>query len=467
MPHARVVLSSMALLAVVAAAQDAAAPLPADGAFDKADGYRGIWYANQASKDEYKFKYSGGLGTYCAKHIPLAYYAEKPNRTFFVYGGTAKDKRQLLIMASYYDHDSGTVPRPTIVCDKGTADAHDNATIAVDDEGHVWVFASSHGRARPSFIYKSREPYSVDSFELIRQTNFSYPQTHYLRGLGFFFCHTVYTGGRKLHWMTSPYGREWTEPRLLAGIAQGHYQVSWWHGSKVGTAFNYHPAGKGLNWRTNLYYLEAEYPGREWRGVAGRPVTLPLTDVENGALVHDYETEGLKVYMKDLNFDAEGRPVVLFLTSRGYEAGPENDPRTWRTARWTGEHWEINGTITSDNNYDTGCLHIEDDGTWRLIGPTEPGPQRYNPGGEIAMWTSRDQGKTWQKLRQLTHDSPYNHTYVRRPVNAHPDFYGFWADGHGRQVSESRLHFCDQSGEHVWRLPVEVQGDAARPERVE
>lgn len=30
----------------------------------KDDGYRGIWYANQPSGDEYKFKYSGGFATY-------------------------------------------------------------------------------------------------------------------------------------------------------------------------------------------------------------------------------------------------------------------------------------------------------------------------------------------------------------------------------------------------------------------
>jgi len=29
-------------------------------------GYRGIWYMNQLSYDEYVYKYSGGLGTYCA-----------------------------------------------------------------------------------------------------------------------------------------------------------------------------------------------------------------------------------------------------------------------------------------------------------------------------------------------------------------------------------------------------------------
>jgi hypothetical protein len=35
-----------------------------------------------------------------------------------VYGGTIKDKQHLLIMASYYDHNTGLVPRPTIVMER-------------------------------------------------------------------------------------------------------------------------------------------------------------------------------------------------------------------------------------------------------------------------------------------------------------------------------------------------------------
>ena len=52
----------------------------------KADGYRGIWYMNQPSGDEYVYKYSGGLATYCAKHQPFAVYSEAAAKTFFCYG---------------------------------------------------------------------------------------------------------------------------------------------------------------------------------------------------------------------------------------------------------------------------------------------------------------------------------------------------------------------------------------------
>ena len=170
--------------------------------------------------------------------------------------------------------------------------------------------------------------------------------------------------------------------------------------------------------------------------------------------------------MKDINFDDNGNPIVLYITSKGYESGPDNMPRTWTTARWTGSAWDIQGgDIVSDNNYDTGSLYIESDALWRIVGPTEVGPQPYNPGGEMAFWESHDKGNSWNKCRQMTTNSDYNHTYARRPVNARPDFYAFWADGHGRRPSNSRLYFCNDQGD-VFRLPVTMTEDAARPEVV-
>jgi hypothetical protein len=266
--------------------------------------------------------------------------------------------------------------------------------------------------------------------------------------------------------MTSPDGIKWSKWSRIAAIDKGHYQISTAGKNKAGTAFNFHPEGKGLNWRTNLYYIETADFGRTWQTVDGQKLTLPLTDVENPALVYDYQKEGLNVYLKDIRLDKEGKPVILFITSRGYESGPKNDPRTWTTARWTGREWQIRPAFVSDNNYDMGSLYIEADGTWRIIGPTETGPQPYNPGGEMAMWTSKDLGKTWKKVKQLTKDSPHNHTYARCPVNAHPDFYAIWADGHGRKPSQSSLYFCDKQG-NVRGLPREMTENLVKPELFE
>src|ERR1035437_10103377 len=433
----------------------------------KDDGYRGIWYYNQATKDEYKFKYSGGMATYPQQHVPIAIYSPQANKTFFCHGGTTtgQGKRELLHMVSYFDHATGKVARPTILLNKHTGDAHDNPTISIDAAGYIWIFSSSHGTARPSYIHRSKQPYSVEEFERVRQTNFSYTEPWFIPGRGFLFLHTRYTDGRNLYWMTSPDGRDWSEPHKLARIDMGDYQISGREGARVATAFDDHPKPLGLNGRANLYYLETSDFGRTWLNGEGKPVATPITNIPNAALVYNSRKDGLLVYLKDLNFDAQGHPVIMFLTSKGFEPGPANGPREWKTVRWTGKDWVIRPFTTSGNNYDHGSLYIEPDGTWRVIAPTDLGPQPYNPGGEMVMWTSLDQGTTWKRVKQLTHDSLRNHTYARRPLNAHPDFYALWADGNARQPSESCLYFTNQHGDHVWRLPPSMTADSATPEQ--
>ena len=57
----------------------------------KISGFRPIWFElNQ--KYEYGDKYSGALGTYTAKHRPLAIYSTVVNKIFFVYGGTKNNE---------------------------------------------------------------------------------------------------------------------------------------------------------------------------------------------------------------------------------------------------------------------------------------------------------------------------------------------------------------------------------------
>lgn len=430
----------------------------------KDDGYRGIWYWNQRSNDEYVYKYSGGFATYPQQHVPIAIYSREANKTFFCYGGRSKEKNQLLHMVSYYDHTTGKLPRPTILLDKETSDAHDNPTLALDDAGYLWIFSNAHGTSRPSYIHKSKRPYSIDAFEKILDTNFSYGQPWHLPGKGFVFMHTRYSPGRNLFAWTSRDGLTWDEPRPLAAIEKGHYQISWRDGTRVATAFDFHPEPVGLNARTNIYYLETRDAGQTWQTVDGKTVKTPLTEVQNPALVHDYQAEKRLVYLKDTTFDAAGHPVLFYLTSKGYASGPTNAPYTFHTARWTGERWEIRPAMTADHNYDHGSLFIEPDGTWRTIAPTEPGPQPYGTGGEMVLWTSRDQGQSWQRVKQLTRDSRWNHTYARRPLNAHPDFYTLWADGHAREESGSHLYFTNRNGDHVWRLPAVMTGEFAAPE---
>ena len=450
----------------------------------KDDGYRGIWYMNERLDNEYKFKYSGGLGTYPANHYPFSVYVPEVNKTFFCYGGTDESNSTLLHEVSFYDHATGEVARPTIVLDKATTDAHDNPVMQVDKGGYIWIFSTSHGTGRPSFIHRSTAPYNIEKFERIPATkivngkevpldNFSYLQIYYDKGYGFFGLFTHYeskelllgkTNVRVIAWMTSPDGIHWSEWKDLASIDEGSYQSSGHRGNRFGTSFNYHPHRKekrGLNYRTNLYCLLTDDFGKTWKAADGTPVELPLTTISNGALVHDYTSEGLNVYISDLNFDKYGNPVIMYLTSKGPYSGPEHGPRQWCTAHWTGREWQINPVTTSGNNYDAGSIYTGNN-KWRIVGSTETGPQPYNTGGEVAMWVTGNSGKSWKKSKQLTSNSEFNHAYVRRPVNAHPGFYGFWADGHGRQLSKSRLYFSDMKG-NVYKLPEKMNSDYAKP----
>lgn len=432
------------------------------GAAEKADGYRGIWFT-LGQRSEYGDKYSGGLGTYTANHVPIAIYSEKANKTFFVYGGTKKGQRHLLIMASYFDHDTGKVPRPTIVYDKkGVNDPHDNGALMIDDHGYLYVFTSGRARGRPGFIHRSVEPYSVEAFELLAEREMTYPQPRSIPGKGLFHLMTRYTKGRELYWETSSDGKEWAT-HLLAGFG-GHYQVSGMSGGTIGTAFMWHPGGK-VDARTNLYYAQTSDLGSTWSTADGKRLAMPLRSEVNDALLIDYRSQSLNVYIHDLNFDARGYPAILYLTSRGHEPGPSNDPRTWRVTRWTGQSWETSEVCTSTHNYDTGCLFIDGD-RWSIFGPTGSGPQKWGTGGEMQIWASDDAGKEWRHVSDVTGHSPMNHSYARRVVSGKAPFEVTWADGDSDQFSESRLFVSDRAGKRVLMLPTEMGTAEAEPSLV-
>ena len=437
----------------------------------KADGFRGIWYCNQLSGDEYVYKYSGGMGTYCAGHVPMAVYSKKADKTFFCFGGTDARNATLLQSVSYFDHRTRKLARPTVVFDKHTTDAHDNAVIALDDRGYVYLFSSSHGTTRPSAIARSEKPYDISRFKVVWEGNFSYPQPFFFPGMGFLFVHTRYLSvpgerrrRRTIGLSTSDAtASNWSGPSTLAYFNDGHYQRSWPFGTrKLGVAFDQHPKGKGLNWRTDVFYMETDDFGRTWRNAAGESLSMPLDRRDNPALALSYADKSRNVYVKGVKFDGRGRPVVLSTVSRGYRAGPADGPREWKLAKWTGSEWrEIDTGIRSDNNYDFAELYVDGD-DWRIIGASAVGPQPYNPGGEIVAWTSHDAGETWSVEKQLTSGSERNHNYPRQPIDVADGFYAFWTDGHGRKPSVSRLYFCDKAL-NVYLMPLVFDGDFAEP----
>ncbi len=440
------------------------------------DGYRGIWF-ELGSKFEFGDKYSGGLGTYTANHLPVAQYVPEVNKTFFVYGGTpSADRRVLIIFVSYYDHATGQVPRPVaLYMDPSVDDPHDNASLHVDGDGFVWVLKSGRGRRRPGLIFRTTRPYNLSEFEKVAEQEFTYPQIWTGSGdHGMFMLFTKYFPGTKygparhLFWKHSEDGLTWSEDFALAEFG-GHYQTSGrWQGAsgetKFATFFNYHPESQ-VDRRTNVYYAQTTDEGRTWTTADGTVLDLPLREPENTALVLPLLEEEVYMYSCDLNFDAQGNPILLFILTRSGEPGPEGDPREWVVLHWEGTQWVKRVVTRSDHNYDMGSLYVEGD-SWRIIGPTGRAPQPWGTGGEMETWVSHDSGKTWSRERVLTANSRYNHSYARRPLNAHPDFSAFWADGHATEISPSYLYFSNLDGTSVHRLPYEMDGEFADPEQL-
>ncbi len=427
------------------------------------DGYRGIWFElNQ--KYPYGDKYSGGLGTYTAKHMPMAIYVREVNKTFFVYGGTMDStSRHLLCMIGSFDHTDHEVTKPVVVCDKqGVDDPHDNPSLLVDDDGYLWVFVSGRSTKRPGFKYRGKRPYDISEFELISEEEMTYPQPWFDAQRGFFHFFTKYTGTRELYFETSKDGFTWSDDEKIAGIVQpgyqksGHYQVSGTWNEKVGTFFNRHQDGHP-DTRTDLYYMESSDRGASWQNMQGQELITPLTQVQNAALIVDYQSRGRNVYMKDMQYDSKGHPICLYVTSSGHEPGPENIPYSWHITQWHQNKWRHSTITSSDHNYDMGSLFLTDS-AWFVIGPTEIGPQAWAPGGEISIWTSYDNGNSWSRTHQVTANSKNNHTYVRRPLHASEPFYFYWADGDPSRISTSRLFFGDLRGQ-VWQLPYHMNSD--------
>jgi len=436
-----------------------------------ADGFRGIWF-DLGQSSEYGSKYSGGLGTYTANHVPMAHYVPEVNRTYLTWGGTtAANEKKLLILVSYFDHNTGLVARPVVVMDKSPVDdPHDNGSMSIDEEGYIWIFVSGRGTSRLGRIYRSKVPHGINDWINLGDSQFTYPQPWWFPGKGFLHTYTRYSAGRELYFRTSRNGTTWNTEKKLAGL-QGHYQTSAQVGDRVISAFNRHPSGN-VDQRTDLYYMETADMGETWTTAHGTVLTTPITTVNSPARIRNYSSnansaDNALVYICDTTADADGHPIILYITSKHHQPGPGGDPRTWKIARWTGTQWLFHEITTALHNYDMGSIYIEEDGTWKVIAPIGGGPQKWGTGGEIELWTSRDKGATWTKQREITSNSPRNHSYARRPMNAHPDFYAYWADGNADTLSESHLWFTNKAGDKLWRLPYNMTEDFAAPVLVE
>lgn len=441
------------------------------------DGFRGVWYAIGAAPEPYRYKYSGGLGTYPQQVGPIAVHCPEVGRTYFAYGG-ASPQGHVRNMFSWLDHVTGRVRRPVVIHDRDTNNAHFNASLAVDEAGYIYVFANSHGLGglddspqslarRESVVYRSSGPHDPSSFEVVRRDNFSYSQPWPRPGGGLLWLHTRYQqvgdGVRRvLYYASSGDDAGPWQPERLVDAHAGSYQVSWSDGTRVVTAFDVHPTEIGVDARSGLHVLEIDLATGQVADHRGQQVRPPVLDPAQVCL---REHAGSLVFLKDVAFDDHGAVAILYLTSAGAAPGPASGPRAWRVVyRAAGQsEWRDVELGTSSHNYDHGTLTI-DGSNWLLTAPLEPGPQQHATGGTVVTRRSSDAGETWKTIARVPAGAG-NHTYVRKPYRASSSFSALWADGDALELSSSSLYLGRSDGA-AFRLPQNFEGEWATPERV-
>ncbi len=400
--------------------------------------FQSIWYQLGSSLGPYGAKYSGPLGTYSAKHRPMAVFAQGTDTTYFVFGGDADGEGRVEVSVGAYSHGTGSITGPVVLLERADSNAHRNPTLEIDEHGHIWVFASAHGD-RNGRLFRSTQPYRIEQFEDIGEAEFTYPQPHIV-GREIVLLHTRYSRGREIYRATVT-EQGLSEPQLVLGFG-GHYVVSETHGNRIGVFFNEHPGGN-VDARRSLYYLESDDGGRTWQSVGGQPVTTPVRQAPDSAIVLD-SPAGERVYLKDIDFTADGRPVALFLTSQDWRPGPQPPPgRILWIAEWNGEEWVRYSVGFPDHNYDTGSLTRLADGRWVLAHPAdETDDEAWVTGGQVHVELLESSFKPAQEVEVVTQDGlPFDGplTYVRDSRGSGPDALFFAAGGSALENRERTL----------------------------
>jgi hypothetical protein len=114
-------------------------------------------------------------------------------------------------------------------------------------------------------------------------------------------------------------------------------------------------------------------------------------------------------------------------------------------ARRTSGAWRVERAFERSAAGEEGKLFVEGN-TWRVL----------VPGAAMELWESRDQGKQWRKLREL---GPEGARRVVQPVQYHADLIALWAVG-------ERFYFTNRDAIRVYRLPLRMNGENVRPERL-
>lgn len=174
--------------------------------------------------------------------------------------------------------------------------------------------------------------------------------------------------------------------------------------------------GHPRNVQTSIYYAEYRH-GELWTASGkslGRPGARPIHP-SHAEIVYDAKSSGVRAWVHDVSYDAQGRPVIVFATF------PSKDNHEYWYARWTGNHWDRHQIVgagpsisDAEHQYSAGIVLDHKDPSIvylsRKIGSTR----------QVERWTTPDGGSSWQHqaLTQGTGVDSIRPVVVREAANA-------------------------------------------------
>jgi len=237
-------------------------------------------------------KYSGGLSTYTAKHIPVA--VKGGSVDYYTFSDNSGGSLDIYIA----DTDGNKTLIRTI---DGVIDPHDNAVVNYWD-GYIWVIAAARGNSRIGHSYRSKNKNDISDFVKIDSGFWAYPHL-WKKAL----LYTVYDSDntRELYSKNND-----CDNKLVEG---GHYNISYDDGKYIHMVYNWHQ-DKNLDKRTNLYYMRS-IDGCVWTDKDDNILNLPLSEFDNQTLIH--ETVDQYTYLKDISV-VNGKVSILVVVSNSF-----------------------------------------------------------------------------------------------------------------------------------------------------
>lgn len=425
--------------------------------------YNSIWYELpqyfiDPQTGESVPKYSGAMGTATDSHMPTAIYSQNSNKTFFTYSGYAPGSDQMAIYVGCYNHQTKALcSLPTLITTKPVVDQHDNASILVDENNYIWVFVSGRATERNSTVYKSNNSGDISSFQQVNNgtfpDNFTYPQPWQTLTNGKVLLHTQYAPMVN----AAPQARELfitAAGQTNKMIEGGHYSMSYTLGDRIVLVYN-SLVGNHPDQRINLYYIESTDGGRTWKNKNGTPLSLPLSQFDQAAIVLNGSDF---IYLKDLKIRADGNVAIAYVSSNFVDPttpsgqfGRDVNVMVVRPAGITrvytsGLNDYIAGQFEMNHNYSSVMIDSQSDYIY-ASGYREGYSMRNREGGNIRQFILGNINLG----TQITNDVMRHHNFMREVYGRTPqssiDFKYYWVSGHPNDsLSPTNLHYMGASG---------------------